>query len=105
MKSLSWVALLCQGWRKSQVKTFVALWEAFVRAGVCNLNTIARSLTDETGVGIRHTLKRLWRFLGNERINENLFYQNLVNFVWTRVQHWPVVPIAIDWTHCEKHEC
>ncbi len=105
MKSLPWIALLCQGWRQSQIKTFTALWEAFIRASTSNLNSIARSLTATTGVGIRHTLKRLWRFLSNKRLNEEAFYQNLVNFVWTRVQHWSIVPIAIDWTHCEKHEC
>lgn len=105
MQSLSWIEQLCHGWRKSQVKTFTALWEAFVQAGVCNLSAIARSLSAKTGVGVRHTLKRLCRFLGNERINEDVFYENLVSFVWPRIKHWRVVPIAIDWTHCQKHEC
>jgi len=70
---------------------------------VC-LNHIARSLTTMTGVGVRHTLKRLWRFLHNKGINQDRFYQNIINFVWPRVQSWPVIPIAIDWTFNEKHE-
>jgi len=104
MTSLPWIALLCQGWRKSQIKTFVSLWEAFVHAHSAILNHIARSLTLQCGVGIDHTLKRLWRFLRNDRVDEDAFYRNVARFVWTRVQHWPVVPIAIDWTFCEKHD-
>lgn len=104
MDSLSWIALLCQGWRKSQIKTFTALLQAFIGSSSCILNEIARKLTAQTGIGVDHTLKRLSRFLANERIVHRVFYQNVVSFVWPRIQHWKIVPVAIDWTYCEQHD-
>lgn len=104
MTSLSWISQLCQGWRKSQIKTFAALYEAFVEQPSVNLNEIAFALYEQTGVAVRHTVKRIWRFLGNPRLNHDVFYQNIINFVWPYVQSWAVIPIALDWTFNEKHE-
>lgn len=104
MDSLSWLSLLCKGWRLSQIKTFTALWEAFVLSKSAILTNIARELTGLCNVAIDHTVKRLNRFLGNPRIDRQLFYKNVVEFVWPRIKHWQLIPIAIDWTFCEKHE-
>jgi len=103
MKSIAWISQICKDWRQSQVKTLAAIWEAFFPAKTAILNEIALELTKQTGVAINHTLKRINRFLGNQRIDREAFFEGLIKFVLPRVQHWPIIPIAIDWTYCEDN--
>jgi hypothetical protein len=76
--------------------------EVFLASPSAILNALARGLTHRSGVAVRHTLKRIGRFLANPRVDRRRFYQNLVAYVWPRVAHWPIVPISIDWTYNEK---
>jgi len=31
-------------------------------------------------------------------------YANITRFVWRRIRHWKTVPIALDWSFCERRE-
>ncbi len=104
MTSIPLIQQFCQGWRLSQIKTFSVVWSAFLQCKSGILNEIAEEITKQTGIAITHTAKRIQRFLGNENIDQRTFYRNITRFVYRRIRHWETIPIAIDWTHCEKHE-
>ncbi len=104
MSSLPWIHQLCQGLRLSQLKTITVIWTAMVQCNSAILNTVAEKMTHQTGVGIDHTLKRILRFLSNHRVDRKVIYANITRFVWRRIRHWKTIPIAIDWSFCEKRE-
>jgi len=104
MKSVTWIDHLCQGLRLSQIKTLTSIWTAFIQCKSAILNEIAEEMMHQSGIGINHTLKRIQRFLGNERINQTVLYANVTRFVWRRLRHWKTIPIAIDWSFCEERE-
>lgn len=103
MPSVTWIHHLLQGLRASQITTCSVIWVAFIQSKSAILNTIAAEMTRATGVGVDHTLKRIQRFLSNERIDRRVIYANVTRFVWRRIRHWKTVPIALDWTYCEDH--
>lgn len=104
MNSLTWIHRLCNGFRKSQIKTLNAILTAFIQCKSAILNEIAREMTYRTGVAVDHTLKRINRFLGNKRIDRKVVYANITRFVLRRIRHWKTIPIAFDWSFCEKRE-
>lgn len=103
MDSVTWIAHLLQGLRASQITTFSVVWTAFIGSKSAILNTIAAQMACTTGTGVEHTLKRIQRFLANQRINRQVIYANVTRFVWRRIRHWKTVPIAWDWTYCEDY--
>lgn len=104
MNTLPWISHLCQGLKWSQVKTIGAIFTALIQCESAILNRIAEKMTHHTGVAVDHTLKRIQRFLGNDKVDRKVVYANITRFVWRWIRHWKTVPIAMDWTICERRE-
>ena len=47
------------GLRASQSTPFTVIWTAFIQSKSAILNTMAAQMTQTTGVGVEHTLKRI----------------------------------------------
>lgn len=103
MDSVTWIHHLFQDLRASQIKTFTAIWVAFIQCESAILNKIAAQMMRQSGIGVEHTLKRINRFLSNPRIDRRVVYAGITRFVWRRIRHWKTVPIAWDWTYCEEY--
>ena len=100
MNSLPWIYQiyhLPQGVRASQGTTFTVIWTAFIQSKSAILNAMAAQMTQTTGVGVEHTLKRIQRFLSNQRIERRVIYANVTRFVWRRIRHGKTAPIAWEW--------
>jgi hypothetical protein len=84
--------------RKSQRKTLTALVLGLLAARRLGLAAIARGMTSATTV--RHRIKRVWRFAGNERISHHAATQCLVGWLLS-LTHQEVV-VALDWTELSE---
>lgn len=84
--------------RKSQRTTLGALVLGLVLGGRLGLAAIARGMESETTV--RHRIKRVWRFVQNERISHHLASACLIQWVLS-LTHDPVV-VALDWTELSE---
>lgn len=105
MYSLPWIRDIFHCLHGAQQKTFAFFVDALlVTQDVC-LAQIARQASVQNEGSLRHTIKRLGRFLGNYRFQDGLITQGLAEWIWPRFSTWKMIPVSIDWTHNEKRGC
>lgn len=104
MHSLAWIRLLFHPLRASQQKTLAFFVDALLVAQDVRLAAIARNAASLNGGRMRYTLKRLWRFLANDRFQDEAITRGIAEWIWPRFNAWKQIPIAIDWTHNEKRD-
>lgn len=104
MNSLPWIRRLFHRLRGSQQKTLAFFVDALLVAQDVRLAEMARQAAAQSGGRVRYTLKRLWRFLGNSRFDDDAITQGLVAWTWHRFDSWKTIPISVDWTHNEKRD-
>lgn len=102
MNSLPWIRTFFQHLHGLQQKTLAVFVDALlVCQDVCLAET-ARCAAAQLDGQVRHTLKRLWRFLANPRFCDTAITEGLVIWIWPRIQQWRYIPVSIDWTHNER---
>lgn len=102
MHSLPWVRLLFYRLHGAQQKTLAFFVDALLAAQDVRLAEMAREAAYQSEGRMRHTLKRLWRFLRNDRFSDSVITEGLAEWVWPHFHKWKYIPISIDWTHNEK---
>jgi hypothetical protein len=105
-EAMTWVLSLCQDTlRKSQAKTLSVLVAATLGAMRLSLANIGRELAAGSGGAAKHAIKRVDRFLGNERVEPVEVMLGAMNHLWRRKLKWharkpdrrPLL-VSFDWT-------
>jgi hypothetical protein len=92
--AIAWVVSVCSGClRRSQAKTLAALVAAALRAERVSLANLGRQMLG----GVKHQVKRCWRFCANERIEAADAMRGVVGRVLRRRRRRPLL-VALDWT-------
>jgi hypothetical protein len=89
---------LIQNWRKTQREMFLLLLCQIVLKKTICLTLLARAITKPKKKAI-HQVKRLWRFLDNEKIDTNTIFVHQSTEALKFVQKTKVITIAVDWTY------
>jgi hypothetical protein len=89
-----WVVGLCTGLRRSQAKTLGHLVGGALRCRRVSIAGIGRCL--QSGALVKHSIKRVYRFLANERIEAPLACRALIGLVAAKADGrlW----VTVDWT-------
>jgi hypothetical protein len=110
--AIAWVLSLCTGLlRKSQAKTLSDLVGAALGATRMNLAEVGRQLAsagDAPGAkwkAAKHAIKRVWRFIANERVEPVDVMPVVMTRLWRRKLKWhakrpdrrPLL-VSLDWT-------
>jgi len=104
MHSLPWIRLLFHRLHGAQVKTLAFCIDALLGAKDVRLAEMAREAAFQNEGQVRYTLKRIHRFLRNEKFSDSMVTVGLAEWLWPRFQAWKHIPISIDWTHNEKRD-
>ena len=94
--AMVWVLSVCTSLRLSQAKTLSVLVAAALAVERVSLATLGRSVGGAGGCGVKHSIKRAWRFIANPRIEPAVAMSGVVEKL-LRKRKKPLV-IALDWT-------
>jgi hypothetical protein len=103
--AMIWVLSVCTCLRLSQAKTLSVLVAATLSAMRLSLAGIGRELAAAENKAAKHTIKRVWRFIANPRIEPADIMPQVVNRLWRRRLKWhgkhpqrrPLL-VSLDWT-------
>ncbi len=95
MEAIGWVWSVAVGLRASQIKTLADLVGACLSVERVSIAEIGRRLT---GTAAKHSIKRAWRFIANERVHVSDATAGVIAKVF-RSRRWQRKPavIAMDW--------
>lgn len=68
MEAVLWIASVCMGLRKSQIKTLGDLVSVANEIGRVSLSELGRLLAEERQGPAKYAIKRVWRFTSNDRV-------------------------------------
>ena len=99
-EAVLWIASVCVGVRKSQVKTLGDLVSAAVQIGRVSLSELGRLLAEERNGAAKHGIKRAWRFTANERVHISDAMQGPLRWLFGSRKRWKNHPLLVtfDWT-------
>lgn len=105
-EAIDWVVSVCEGLlRKSQVTTLSILVASTLTATRLSLAGIGRELAQDQDKAAKHTIKRVWRFITNERVEPVEVMPAILTRLLRRKLKWhrkrpdrrPLL-ISFDWT-------
>jgi len=105
-EAIEWVVSVCEGLlRKSQVTTLSILVASTLTATRLSLAGIGRELAQDQDKAAKHTIKRVWRFITNERVEPVEVMPAILTRLLRRKLKWhrkrpdrrPLL-ISFDWT-------
>jgi len=102
MHTLTWIQRFCQGLRKSQQKTLAVFTAAVLLRQTACLAKLAKKAGFLSNVSAKSATKRLWRFLKNDKFDDEQVTIGLSHWIWPKMNKWKYIPISIDWTFNEK---
>jgi len=104
--AIAWVISVCTGClRKSQAKTLSVLVAGALEAARLNLAGIGRQVAGQQDSAAKHAIKRVWRFIANDRIEPVEVMPVVMNRLWRKKLKWhgrqpdrrPLL-VSFDWT-------
>src|ERR671914_1034140 len=96
--AIAWVVSVCAvSLRLSQAKTLAALVAGAMRVERVSLAGIGRQMLG----GVKHQIKRCWRFCANDRIETADAMRGVVKQVLRKRRKKPLV-ISFDWTDVRR---
>jgi hypothetical protein len=100
MEAVLWIASVCVGLRKSQVKTLGALVSVAVQIGRVSLSELGRLLAEERNGAAKHGIKRAWRFTANNGVHVSDAMQGPLGWLFCNRKRWKNHPLLVtfDWT-------
>jgi len=100
MEAVLWIASICVGPRKSQVKTLGDLVSVTVRVGRVSLSELGRLRAKEHNATTKHCIKRVWRFTTNGRVHISDAMQGPLRWLFHSRKRWKNHPLLVtfDWT-------
>lgn len=110
-EAVAWVLSICVGvLRKSQAKTLSELVAATVGVTRCTLAGIGRELAAAQDRAAKHAIKRVWRFVVNQRIEPVEVMPLVMTRLWRRKLQWhrrrpdrrPLL-VSLDWTKVRRY--
>lgn len=108
--TIAWVVSVCDGLvRKSQAKTLSILVAAALSAMRLSLIGIAREMAQADRGAAKSALKRVWRFINNDRVEPTELMPAVMNRLWRRKIKWhakrpdrrPLL-VSFDWTKVRR---
>lgn len=95
-----WIASVCVGLRKSQLKTLDDLVSVAMRIGRVSLAELGRLLAEERHGAAKHAIKRTCRFTANQRVQVSDAMQGPLAWLFRGRQRWKNRPLVVsfDWT-------
>jgi hypothetical protein len=100
--AMCWVLLLCSSLRRSQGKTLSELVSAGVELTRASLAELGRCLSAETDVPVKHCIKRVDRFVGNDRIEPVEAMRGPVQWLARPRQR---LLVSLDWVEVRSFWC
>ena len=104
--AVAWVVSICSGLlRKSQARTLSILVAAAAGATRLSLAGIGRVAAEAQDTAAKHAIKRVWRFIANQRVEPTHLMPLLMGRLLTRRLRWhgkrptrrPLL-VSLDWT-------
>ena len=99
---MSWVLLLCSSLRRSQAKTLSELVASGLEWGRASLAELGRCVSLETGISVKHCIKRVDRFIGNHRIEPIEAMRGPVAWLAKPRQR---LLVSLDWVEIRSFLC
>lgn len=95
--AIAWMLSACaMHLRQSQAKTLLVLVHAAVRCPRISLASIGRAMSGPAKV--KHRIKRVWRFIANQRVEPSLAMIGVVSELLARYPRRRPLLISLDWT-------
>ncbi len=69
MQAVLWIASVCMGLRKSQIKTLGDWVSVALQIGRVSLSELGRWLAEERQGPAQYAIQRVWRFTSNDRLH------------------------------------
>jgi hypothetical protein len=100
MEAAMWIASVCVGLRKSQIKTLGDLVSVAMQIGRVSLSELGRLLAEERDGAAKHSIKRAWRFTANDRVHVSDAMQGPLQWLFHSRKRWKKHPLLVscDWT-------
>lgn len=100
MEAVLWIASVCVGMRKSQIKTLGDLVAVTMPIGRVSLSELGRLLAEQRDGLAKHGIKRVWRFTANERVHIGDAMQGPLQWLFHSRKRWKNHPLVVsfDWT-------
>lgn len=100
MEAMLWIASVCVGVRKSQVKTLGDLVSIAVQVGRVSLSELGRLLAEERNGAAKHGIKRVWRFTANDGVHVSDIMQGPLAWLFHDRRRWKNHPLLVtfDWS-------
>ena len=87
--AVAWVVSICSGLlRKSQARTLSILVAAAAGATRLSLAGIGRVAAEAQDTAAKHAIKRVWRFIANQRVEPTHLMPLLMGRLLTRRLRW-----------------
>jgi hypothetical protein len=99
---MSWVMVLCSYLRRSQAKTLSGLVAAGLGLVRASLAELGRCVSQQNQVAVKHCIKRVDRFVGNERIEPAEGMRGVVAWLARPRQR---LLVSIDWVEIRAFTC
>jgi len=97
---VAWVVGICTGLRGSQAKTLAEVVVGAMRCRRVSLADVGRSMRGSALA--KHRIKRVWRFLRNERIEAPEAMRAMLHLA-ARASGWRLV-VAVDWVDVREYK-
>jgi Transposase DDE domain len=100
MEAVLWIASVCVGMRRSQIKTLGDLVSVGIQIGRVSLAELGRLLAQDREGVAKHCIKRAWRFTANGRVHVSDAMQGPLRWLFHSRKHWKKHPLLVtfDWT-------
>ena len=99
---IAWLRKLCPALHGAQMISLGTVLAALFQRQSCKVADLARQLAAMRPCRFKSAEQRVIRLLGNRKLSDEKIMEYLTLALLTRTGPWPVLPIAIDWTHNEK---
>jgi hypothetical protein len=108
--AVAWVLSVCDGLiRKSQANTLSILVASALSALRLSLAGIGRELAASEGKAAKHAIKRVWRFVRNDRVEPSELMTAVMDRLWKRTLRWHAkrpdrrpLRVSLDWTKVRR---